>query len=226
MMCERTLVIGYHPDDIETMLGYETQEHADNTVALVASDGELTTINYSQDTQFCRSGRRRGESQRGLAKLGVPLKRQVYLGLPDGEGERLEPELTQQIVEVADVYAIGRLVTLGAEGYDQHTDHKAAHRAAVAAKRQLEAARHRPVPLFALDNQHTGEHTVFARGDTRRTKLAAMACHPSQFAISQPSGRTGLGAVKVDGHVIDPGFWSGFRVYHPLILRGETYSKM
>jgi LmbE family N-acetylglucosaminyl deacetylase len=52
-MSERSLFVVAHPDDLETMLGYEALASPGAKHALIASDGKKSTVNYTTDTCFC-----------------------------------------------------------------------------------------------------------------------------------------------------------------------------
>ncbi len=56
-MTERTLLVAAHPDDIETMLGNQalvSAEAGHHTYAIVATNGEASSIDYSSDRRLCR----------------------------------------------------------------------------------------------------------------------------------------------------------------------------
>ena len=230
-MVERTRATGIvvaHPDDAETMLAYGILRQSENMHVFVASDGEKTTINRTTDAGFCRNGQRRAESANGLAYLGVPPERQHYLGLPDGGCERYGTDMRTQLTRLAAEHGISRLVTLGSGGYDGHPDHIATHRAAAGAAQMLRETHHEPIELYALDNRGRGEHIVYAGDTTRRQKLAAMACHASQFDISPLPPETAPADtnthLQLSGFAIARPFWHGFKTYRPLILQAETYT--
>lgn len=52
-MSEKSLFIAAHPDDIEAMMGYEVLKSG-NAMALIASDGTESPVNYTGDGYFCR----------------------------------------------------------------------------------------------------------------------------------------------------------------------------
>ncbi len=55
-MSEKSLFIAAHPDDIEAMMGYSVLT-AGNAMALVASDGTQSPVNYTDEGYFCCPGR-------------------------------------------------------------------------------------------------------------------------------------------------------------------------
>lgn len=117
-------------------------------------------------------------------------------------------------------HGIDRIVSLGADGYTGHTDHQAAH---VAASAAIAALR-----LQNLDIEHASLNST-GEGRLRRPatvgaisrKLAAMACHKSQYPVAPFS--TGHTSETIwAGYAIDRTFWSTF-VCRNLITKGETY---
>lgn len=98
-------------------------------------------------------------------------------------------------------HAVTRIITTGAEGYDGHPDHIAAHIAALGAALDT-AHKGQYAELWALHADHAGVITV--QGDTNR-KLEAMACHASQRV--HPDLRC----------------WGDSSRYTPLIIGPETY---
>ncbi len=50
----RNLYVTAHPDDLETMLGYHAAQ-SDEAIALVATAGRASSVNYTADPCFCRA---------------------------------------------------------------------------------------------------------------------------------------------------------------------------
>jgi len=148
---------------------------------------------------FVRSGHRRFESQAGLSHLGVPLHRQIYLGLTDGGLQGDEPQLDDALADILDAFQPDRTFTLGNDGYDGHADHIATHRSSVRVMRQLGSGG----ILHTLDSTHQGEITI---AHSER-KLGAMAWHASQL-VSR-----------------DLSLWGGTDRYARLIMVEETYNR-
>jgi LmbE family N-acetylglucosaminyl deacetylase len=148
---------------------------------------------------FVQAGYRRFESQAGLAYLGVPLQRQVYLGLCDGRLVAAQPSLDDMLANVIDDFRPDRLFTTGADGYDGHTDHIEMRDSALRVVKRLGMY---GVACYALDSQHRGELVI---ANSSR-KLGAMALHSSQRVHD------------------DLTRWGDTKLYTPLIIGAETYT--
>jgi LmbE family N-acetylglucosaminyl deacetylase len=196
------LLVVAHPDDLETMLGHHAVQSDYISTALIATDGEASTVNFTDDPTFVASGQRRQESINGLEHLGIAQSEQIYLGLPDGGLRDRTSELARAIAMLVSERDIRRVVTLGEHGYDGHQDHVATHHAAALAIAGTQA--NQRVKLQALSHSHEGAHRVLAGPSTTMRKLSAMAYHASQFPASVHH-------------------WHGIRPYAPLIHQGETY---
>lgn len=173
---------------------------------------------------FVARGNRRNESQRGLAALDIPLDGQIYLGLRDGELWRHQEEIEDKIVSAVIGYDIGHIMTLGADGYDQHPDHITSHLAAANAARTLRTKYSRDLGMLSLNSGHSGHDVVVGTPFLRQRKLGALASHQSQFPV-MPLSESGINDrhVVVGGFAVDPDFWDSFSQYQALIMQGETY---
>ncbi len=220
---KKTLFIAAHPDDIETMMAYAVLRCAGSANALVATDGEETTLNYTNDPTFIVERKRKQESERGLACLGLTLKQQTYLGLPDGNLTKHLPDMTEQIITFVNRHDVFRVFTLGRDGYDNHPDHVATHNAAETAIGILNEQYGKHLTLLALNNLQGGSHALVATEDSRKLKLAAMSCHKSQFVIAPFKEYEDKTCHQLDGFAIQASCWKHLSIYHPLILQGETY---
>lgn len=194
---EAIVCVVAHPDDAETMLGFIIANARDAWV-IVASDGEASTIDRIGNN-FVSRGKRQQESQEGLTRLGVTLERQIYLGLPDGKLDQCTDELQKHILaHLRSLTKPFTVVTLGEDGYDGHSDHKAAHLAAQRAVSQLK----NHATLLCLSQNHSG--SIVVSGDAS-LKLEALCCHESQF----------------DPYVTK--FYEDMTIYLPLLFHGESY---
>ena len=54
-MKEISLFVAAHPDDAEAMMGYKILQSG-RAIALVASDGKESPVNYTGDGYFCCPG--------------------------------------------------------------------------------------------------------------------------------------------------------------------------
>lgn len=122
---------------------------------------------------------RRQESEQALASIGVSA---AYSNLPDGKLHHPEhrDSLTRHIVASVRDSPVRAIATLGMHGFCGHQDHIAAHQAAVDAQRQLVTEDNMHVPILALNHNHQGSVQVPV---DRKTKLAALTLHESQFGF-------------------------------------------
>lgn len=134
--------------------------------------------------------------------MGVPLGRQVYLGLADGNLEEQATVLTESVQDAVDWIKPDRVITTGLDGYDGHPDHIATHMAAVSVADAMSIVGY-DVMILALSAGHTGE--VHLLGDIDR-KLGAMGLHASQVVVP------------------DLLQWGGTDLYTPLVTEGEAYT--
>lgn len=178
------LIVHAHPDD-ESMAcaGAIEQLVRDGIMVytVTATDGEQSTRG---DRQFVANGQRRGEAQAALQLLGIPLARQHYFGLPDGELTAKQTELARLLHDFCIEHNVSVVITPGASGFDGHADHIAAHQAAVAACQTL-ATNGKHLTVWALASDGDGQAVVPVDFDH---KLAALAMHHSQFPMSSAAG--------------------------------------
>ena len=214
------LLVGAHPDDIETMLSGVAD---DQSIACVATDGTASTVNHLADKDFVRNGRRREESSEGLLRSGISEVNQHFLGLADGKLS--ETAVSEQITKALFVLLQDRditdVYTLGVHGYDGHPDHIATHRAATKAVRLFNSEYAKNVSLHALAADNHGAQAIPVN---TAQKLFAMSAHKSQFLIRNPSEVAFDNGVTIEEYSIDRDFWKSFEPYHSLILEQETYS--
>ena len=104
--------------------------------------------------------------------------------MQDGALLRYQDILADRIVAAALRRDIGRLVTLGAEGFDGSDDHIATHWAAVRAAKILEADHGRQVGILALNHLHQGHEIYAATPELRARTKAAIDAHASQWALA------------------------------------------
>lgn len=137
-----------------------------------------------------------------MASLGV---RAYYGELPDSKLHDSEhrTRLENHIVALVRKENIKAIATLGLNGYCGHSDHVAAHHAALGAQQRLAAEAGIRVPILALNHDHQGELLVPVDA---KTKLAALAIHQSQFGFLAESGELP----------------AGYAMYNPLFSL-ETY---
>ena len=131
----------------------------------------------------------------------MPLSRQIYLELPDGQLDEYSAELKKSLEGVASGILPQRIFTLGAMGFDGHADHIATHVSALSVAKDLREAGQETV-VWALT--HDQESEYFVVGNLPR-KLGSMAMH-----ISQTTGPDLLN-------------WGGTDFYRPVILGPEAY---
>jgi len=174
-----------HPDDHEMMLAYHTLDALaaagpGNLYAYVATDGTASTLG---DPAFVHAGHRRQESQAGLTRLGLAAHHLHYPGLPDGQlsDPAVSNRLAADISAFITAHHITRAVTLGPDGGDHHPDHISVHNAVAQAAREAARAAGQSIELISLSANHTGARIIKSTPATRSAKLAALACHPSQF---------------------------------------------
>lgn len=219
-----TLFITAHPDDLETMLAYAALDSQGKKIAVVASDGTASHKNYTDEPDFCRAGKRQQESKHGLAQL--EFAHQHYLELPDGKLRECQDAMAAQILTIARTHAVTQVISLGEAGYDGHPDHIATHYAAAQVARELRADARKTIEFLALNANQTGTHRNKMTSSKCRCKLAAMACHKSQFAMCDKNSTHPQGRIEIEGFAVDPQFWQHFSRYHPLIFDGETYDSL
>lgn len=223
-MTEATVFAVAHPDDLETMLGYMVQRTGGELVAVVATNGTASTENNTNDPRHVSMGYRQFESVQGLRELGIGTS--YHLSLPDGELHTQHDNIVQRLAFATEGVAVRRIVTLGSNGYCGHSDHIAVHNAAVDFARTMQKS-DQP-EIYALNHKHEGIYKIEATPQMLQRKLAAMACHYSQFGIYPPwrplgEGRVPDEYVAIHDYNIPRSFWQDFAHFQPLVLKGETY---
>jgi LmbE family N-acetylglucosaminyl deacetylase len=209
---DTVLVVHAHPDDESvacgTLIRQLTQD--DITVhAVIATDGKKST---KGDSNFVASGQRRHEAEAAYKILGVPLERQHYFGLPDGELSQNKDKLLKLFIALMQQYGITTIITPGADGFDGHPDHIAVHETAYAAKALLQ----KPMIIWALHANDTG--TAVIPVDTAQ-KLIAIAEHHSQFPTHRAAdGTIILAEATAADFAMSP--------YNRLVYKEETYSRV
>lgn len=176
-----TMFAHAHPDDesVTTGAAIELLSHAGRQVYIaIATDGRRST---KGDPHFVTSGGRRSECQAACGKvLGVPLERQMYFGLPDGELSRVRNQLrlAEHLGACMVRYDIRHLVTPGIEGFDGHPDHIAVHRSALLAS-AIMWLRGRRIRVWALRPDNNGAIRVPVNPGR---KQSAINHYASQFS--------------------------------------------
>jgi LmbE family N-acetylglucosaminyl deacetylase len=176
--------------------------------------------------RFVADGKRRLESQEGLRYLGIPTESQEYLDLPDGELWAHEATISARVVAMVVARGIKRIITLGRAGYDGHPDHIATHMAAETAVKTLRVEHDVQVEHIALNAHHEGEYKIAVTAQSQERKFGALACHQSQFRVQLLAGTTYEKHSEIAGWSVEEDFWSSFSLYHPLILKAETYDRL
>lgn len=130
---QNVLFVHAHPDDESVVTGstiHSLQEAGINVHLLTATDGTASTLG---DPVLVQAGWRRIESMMAQLELGIPLQNQHYLGLQDGQLEKLrnQQRLRQAIGQLATELNVAGIFTPGKQGFDGHTDHMAVHNAAL-----------------------------------------------------------------------------------------------
>lgn len=219
---QNRLFIVAHPDDAETLVGHAIAQDPERAWVIIGTNGEESTINLSGDPAFVASGKRRLQSEAGLCRLGVPLENQYYAELPDGGLVPRTRRLAHDIIALSMRHNIRQFITLGAHGYDGHTDHIASYQSARLA-RSLLVGHTGDIELLALNAKGNG--SLIVTGNPAQ-KLRAMACHSCQFAIFDLIDATMVpdDCIVIDGVPVARSFWESFGLYHPLMY-AETYDQ-
>jgi LmbE family N-acetylglucosaminyl deacetylase len=213
-----------HGDDLE-MHNSGALETAINPLAVVFSDGEASTLNYS-GLQFAGledyKQQRRRESEAALGQLGIGPNQRKYLGLPDGKLDR-EPHRTIMVEELG-VFAIEHNVTafltLGARGHCGHSDHVQAHNAAINTQTYLWDTRGWALDVYALANpedieEETDRELVHVPVVQRR-KEHLLGYHTTQMARTvTDNGR----------HVLLPRFRESLLPVYGSLFKEEVYER-
>jgi LmbE family N-acetylglucosaminyl deacetylase len=152
-------------------------------------------------TDFVQAGHRRLESNGGLRYLGVPVARQFYLELPDGDMSSYGDELDEQIEDVVRQVKPDRIFTTGEDGYDGHPDHVATHFSVLRTAAKLQRLGS-AVTVWSLS---MSERNGLLVPGLLEVKLGAMDEHPSQKVVA------------------DLTRWGGSGFYAPVIFGPEVY---
>ena len=169
-----------HPDD-EFIIGglLEAYRRRGTRVqAVVATDG---TESDRGDPEQLQKGHRRHEGQLALSAYGILAPQQHFWGLPDGRlhtDDHLRTAARKLRELLAEYPGIDTIITLGAHGFDGHTDHGAMHNAAFAAAAQLSTSG-RQLSLFGASRSET----PIQISASPRLKLTNLAPHGSQFTV-------------------------------------------
>lgn len=173
---KNTLFINAHPDD-------ESMAHGGAISALTDQDPKsvfvLTASLGEASTKGDNSGRKE-EAEAAYDTLGVEKDHRFYHDLPDTELNKPANilALVGVIVEYIEEHDINTLVTPGWDGFDDHSDHKAVHIAAILAAQQVKEEKGREVNVLGLNARGEGE--IYARVDYDK-KYQALSHHHSQF---------------------------------------------
>jgi LmbE family N-acetylglucosaminyl deacetylase len=192
-----TLVALAHPDDEFLVGGLLDLLHANNvtTHAVIATDGEASDRGDPEDL---RNFQRRYEAGKALARYGIRMENQHFLGLPDGALSANEHinTVAYSVGRLLAEYPIRTVVTLGHYGYDDHADHIAIHTAAESAVSSYATANPN-LQLYGLTHSETD---IRVPADAKE-KLRRLAHHQSQFDIdvSDPSYQPTPGTVEQPG---------------------------
>ncbi|WP_430389487.1 PIG-L deacetylase family protein [Dyella sp. 20L07] len=196
----RLLVVAPHPDDESIATGeliQQVRQSGGEVRIVLLTNGDNNPwpqrwverrLRIGGDERRRWGERRRGEVGQALQQLGVEPSALQALSWPDmGLTDRLHEALAPSLAVLTDVLNISRpnLVALPALG-DHHPDHSAAHvlmRLALAAWQVSQ-----PQLLAYLVHGHEGEVAGKIKLDSsvglHINKLAALACHRSQMALS------------------------------------------
>jgi LmbE family N-acetylglucosaminyl deacetylase len=196
----RLLVVAPHPDDESIATGeliQQVSQSGGEVRILLLTNGDNNPWPQRWVERRLRIGdearrrwgeRRRGEVSQALAQLGLPAQSLQALGWPDmGLTGRLREALAPTLASVLEaVDAVQpNLVALPALG-DHHPDHGAAHVITRLALAQWGG----PAPRLLAYMVHGHEHEAGGRVKLdssvglHANKLAALACHRSQMALS------------------------------------------
>ncbi len=180
------LGVNAHPDDFEmfnSALAEQALEQGVNLVTATATAGEATTLNF-KDPGRPISEIRGEEASRAFEEQGIAEDRREFYGLPDGKLHkplnrlRLGWKIARTILK----HDVSAIVTPGAEGVDGHRDHRAVHRAAVAAARLLRLTG-REITIWAAVTDDAYDAAVNVN-PSRKKELVHI--HASQFPKNRP----------------------------------------
>ncbi|MFC4526501.1 PIG-L family deacetylase [Dyella halodurans] len=196
----RLLVVAPHPDDESIATGeliQQVRETGGDVQILLLTNGDNNPwpqrwverrLRIGPDDRRRWGARRRAEVERALHQLGVDPVALHPLGWPDmGVTERLFEDFNPSVAALSACLDACRpnLVAMPALG-DHHPDHGAAHVLVRLAVSQWQAGA--PEMLAYLVHGREGEVTGKVKLDSsvglHANKLAALACHQSQMALS------------------------------------------
>jgi LmbE family N-acetylglucosaminyl deacetylase len=189
----RVVVVAPHPDDAVLAVGGLLRLLADQGVAIglvAVTDGEASHRGSPTLTPEELASRRVAESRCAFARLGVELRSEVRLGLPDAAVGAHEDEVADQL---RDVIRPTDLV-LVPWCHDGHPDHDAVGRAGARAARDL-GARRWSYPVWAwhwgtparFATMWSGAARVDLPPDVRSAKKLAIDAHASQVRPLSPA---------------------------------------
>lgn len=187
------LALGAHPDDLEIFCGGALAclaDQGERVVGCIATRGEKGTRRAEADPEELARLRRK-EAEEGARRLG--LADLVWLGFPDGELDRRQPELRQQLVALIRRCRPQAMFVFDPwRRYEFHPDHRtlglAACDARLAAKLPLYFPEQLAVGLTLWDTPelylyNTDQPDSWVGVDrTFERKLEAVAAHRSQFS--------------------------------------------
>lgn len=193
------LVLAPHSDDETLGCGATIARLAPTVPVHVAygTDGRLSPIGpddkAAPDTQTLVA-LRQTEAQEAMALLGVPVEQLHFLGLPDGRLNAEQARLTSAIEDLID--RLCPRTVMAPFRYDQHPDHLAMHRAAVALLRSradiqlLQYFVYYRYPLLAepdIRKWVAPEHCIGVdMAPVRVRKRQALDCYRSQVTCHFP----------------------------------------
>lgn len=165
----KLVAIGAHPDDIE--LG---------CAALIkkVTELELAEVYLIVLTDEGRAKTRRREALNGARIMGVPKRRVLFAGIPDGR-VRVSGWSVERIRHITSEWGIVPDVILTHTEADSHNDHVEASRIAHAAFRQC-VFLHFSIHLSAELDRFEPRLFIDLAPDSLESKAAAIACHSSQ----------------------------------------------
>lgn len=154
-----------HPDDVALFLKVTEGAHV-----VTATDGELGT---SPKTRL-------KEDAEAHQYLGITDSH--YLHLPDGELHKAKNirRLARNLANLAQEHDYQAFFTMGQQGVDKHSDHKAVNAAAVlTAWRLRRMGKH--VQVWGLDTSRHGDLSFDLDDADRKSKYEALLIYRSQF---------------------------------------------
>lgn len=210
---DKALLAHAHPDDEAALTGGVTALLADAGVevhSVIASDGKGSTLG---DPGFVRGGWRRLEANKSLQILGVPVERQHYLGLHDGQLSRqsVQQQMSRGIARIVFEQGITTIITAGEAGWDGHSDHKAVHRSAALGGSTASKATATEIAIWGLSDPVDADEAVGVDG---HRKFTALIQHVSQIGLHTVPD-TGKPLPRITGH----------EQYTPLMHR-ESYQRV